>query len=74
MLVLEDDYLTFAVVEVMCMRYLYDFMQEDLKDVGTVMLVITTIISMHDPELYKFLLDANWDPRICCISWFMAWF
>ena len=46
MLVLEDDYLTFAVVDIVCRRYLIDFMQKDLEDVIKLMTAIMSIISM----------------------------
>ena len=73
MLVLEDDYLTFAVVDIVCRRYLIDFMQKDLEDVIKLMTAIMSIISMHDEDLYKFLSDSGLHPTFAT-SWLLTWF
>lgn len=73
LLVLEDDYLTFALVEELCVKYLPDFMQKDFSIIVQMMGLIMVIIKREDPELSSFFEETCLQPYFAT-SWLITWF
>ncbi len=73
LMVLEDDYLTFKVVEAVTLKFLSDNMSEDFTIVSKIMKLIFNLIALEDRILYKFLLDSGIEPYFA-MSWFITWF
>lgn len=74
LLVLEDNHLTFAVLEAASSLYFVDFMGENFDLFARSMRLIMLLIRSVDWELFAFL-DAvpNFEPFFTC-SWIITWF
>lgn len=73
MLVMEDDYLSFAMAEQISLNYLSDYMREDFEIVSQFMHILLVLIRASDLELYEHLQKARMEPFFA-ISWLITWF
>lgn len=73
LLVLEDDYIAFAMAEVITRDYISDFMNCDFEVVGKAMKMLFVIIKASDSTLFRFLSEANVEPFFAT-SWLLTWF
>jgi hypothetical protein len=73
MLILEDDFLSFAVSEYVAVHYLSDYMKENFETVSKFIHILFLIIKSQDYELYSHLTQARMEPFFA-ISWLITWF
>ena len=73
MLVMEDDFLSFAMAEQISLNYLSDYMREDFEIVSQFMHILLVLIRASDLELYEHLQKARMEPFFA-ISWLITWF
>lgn len=73
MLIFQEDYLTFAVAESVCLHFFADCLQPDFEIVGKSMHVIMDIIQHTDGQLYAFLQQTDIAPFFAT-SWVITWF
>lgn len=73
LLILEDDYLTFQIVERVSKWYLRDVMQKDFTIVTEILPLILSIIEPIDNELHQFITSVGIEPFFA-LSWLITWF
>ena len=73
MLVIDDDFLTFAIAEFIALHYISDYMKETFETVSKFMHILFVIIRSQDYELYSHLIQAKMEPFFA-ISWLITWF
>ena len=72
LLVFNDNPMAFVASEVICQRYLADFMRRDFSSLSKMMKLIMSLIQFADEELYKFLESSGIEPFFAT-SWLLTW-
>lgn len=71
-LVLNDSALAYAATEVLCDKYLFDFMRKDFSSLSKTMKLIMVLIKCADPQLAAFLESSGTEPFFAT-SWLITW-
>lgn len=72
MLVVNDDCLTYAIVEAMATNFFVDYMGQDFEILPTIMKLINFLIEIADAELFAFLSASGTEP-FYATSWLITW-
>lgn len=73
LLILEDDHLTFSMVEVVSLYFFSDYMSEDFKIVSRGMNILMLLLEIADPEVHAHLSEAGVEAYFCT-AWMLTWF
>lgn len=73
LLILEDDQLTFSMVEVVSLYFFSDYMSEDFKIVSRGMNILMLILEIADPEVHAHISNAGVEAYFCT-AWMLTWF
>lgn len=73
MLVVEDDFLAFAISEYIALHYVSDYMKENFDIVSQFLKILLVLIRSADLELFEHLEQARMEPFFA-ISWLITWF
>lgn len=71
--VVEDDPLSFAIIEHLSLFYVSDYMRENFELVSKFLQFLFVLIQSQDEELYEHLQKARMEPFFA-ISWLITWF
>lgn len=72
MLVLNDDVLTYGVIDTLASQYFIDYMGPDFEMLPIIMKFISSLIKVLDVELYEFLHRSGTEPYFAT-SWILTW-
>ena len=73
MLVFKDNALAYATTEVLCDKYLFDFMRKDFSSLSKTMKLILVLVRCDDDSLANFLESSGTEPYFAT-SWLITWF
>jgi TBC1 domain family member 20 len=71
-LVYNDSALAYATTEVLCDKYLFDFMRKDFSSLSKTMKMIMVLIKCADSHLASFLESCGTEPFFAT-SWLITW-
>jgi hypothetical protein len=73
LLVLEDEDLTFSIVDILVQYHIRDYLDADIERTRVIMNCIGVLLSIVDPEVASFIQQSGCQ-YLFALSWIITWF